>query len=270
MSTSTSDEESRIPKLKFRVCSDGMPKPGPPASFPQFGLLPPELRLKVWENLLQPRVVVVTCIQRDDILPMRESRLEEELQTRAGGAQVPVLLHINREARTEALKHYEVTFAWKVSNRHNDAPVHREARIFFNYDTDALFLTGNLEAYDTYGFNQPMVYFLRKDDTIRVKHIACAFKEIGHGRSRSDTVFGCLWHIVDRFPRAKRLILTVSEGDEEAGSVPEGELDLNSVVHKLWNGWMGGMTVTSTTLSDKQMLLIREDGLAEFIQKHRD
>ena len=266
------NDQSLEPKiwLKFRSFSDGMPTPAPETSFPQFGLLPPELRLKVWEHLLQPRVIVASCLQRDELSLARE----EELAARATGARVPVLLHVNSEARQVALKRYELTFAWKVSKMHNDTPVDQAAKIYFNFETDALLLAGNLEAYDDYGFNQPMVYFLHKDDTVRVKHIACAFREIGHGRLGSDHVFGCLWHIVDRFPRAKRLLLTVGEGDEEdaeiSGSANGLEDGLDNVVQRLWTGWRRGTTVTSSRLRDKQMLLVREEGLAEFLREHQE
>lgn len=271
------EEQSPNPQfwLSFRTFDDGVsgplsptaspaPAPAPTSStsFPQFARLPPEIRWRIWECLVQPRIVVACCLQRDDILDSRRRELDGRTTS---GPAVPVLLHINRETRDIALRHYELTFSWRISKLLCDTPVSRPARVWFNFALDALFLTGELEAFNAYGFNLPMVYFLRREDTYRVRHIACDFKKIGYPDQESDQVFGCLWHVVDRFPGVDRLLLTVAEGDEEVigGSMTLGSPD--NVMQKIWRGWISGTTVTSSSMADKQMLLVREDGLAEFI-----
>lgn len=262
------DEQSSNPKfwLEFGTFDDGLPPLADTAltppfdEFPQFAQLPAELRLKIWTYLIQPRIVVASCLQRDDRLAHRQ----HELQRRTHGTAAPVLLRVNHEARHLALGHYEQTFGWRISRLLSDTPVSRPPLVWFNFAMDALYLTGELEAYDEYGFNSPMVYFLRREDTRRVRHVACAFAELGYPRQESDQIFGCLWHVADRFQGVKRLLLTVGEGDE---AEMRGSLlrSTDNVMQKIWNGWMGGTTVTSSSMADKQMLLVREEDLAEVI-----
>ena len=256
--------------LEFRTFDDGLtPVRGTAAatdgpSFPQFGRLPAELRLKIWTCLVQPRVVVVCCLQKG-----REvERRRRELRRRTRGAGTPVLLHVNREARDVGLRHYELTFGWSVSRIVTDTPASRPPRVYFNYALDALYLTGELEAIDDNGFNLPMVYFLRRDDTLRVRHVACAFAELGYPAHDADQVAGCLWHVVDRFKGVGRLLLTVAEDDESRmkGCLLRGGAD--NVMQKIWNGWMAGTTVTNSTMANKQMLLVKEDDLVEFVASH--
>jgi hypothetical protein len=144
--------------------------------------------------------------------------------------------------------------------------------VWFNFALDALYLTGELEAYDSYGFNSPMVYFLRRDDARRVRHVASPFRELHYPYQESDQIFGCLWHVVDRFHAAPRLLLTVNAADEQRWCAEEfaGCMALrpNNIIQKIWNGWICGSTVTGSTLANKQMLLVREEDLAEFIASH--
>ncbi|KAI6778808.1 uncharacterized protein J7T54_007461 [Emericellopsis cladophorae] len=261
--------------------------------FPQFTKLPPELRLKVWECLIQPRIVGVCCLQNDtrggyqpgEKIAARRKELDART-TR--GNQVPAILHVNSESRALGLKHYELTFGWRIKgSRPNSAP----PRTYFNFAQDALFLTGDLEAYDSFGFNAPMVYYLRKEDTARVKHVACPFRELGYPHQHSDLIWGCLWHIVDRFKAATRLLLTVGEGDEErlgrAGHAgPDlvtgtatpgltmaenesmaGQMQTQHALQNIWRAWLGGRTATNSTMADKQMLLVSEAELMNFVTR---
>ncbi|KAM5355611.1 hypothetical protein ACJ41O_002257 [Fusarium nematophilum] len=267
------EEQSPNPRfwLEFRTFDDGLSSAGKEASspapftaFPQFAQLPPELRLRIWSYLIQPRIVVVCCLQRDERLAERR----QELDSRSHGRAAPVLLHINRESRYLALQHYEVSFAWRISKLLSDTPVSAPARVWFNFALDAVYLAGELEAYDSYGFNSPMVYFLRREDTRRVRHVACVLGELGYPRQESDQVFGCLWHIVDGFPAVERLLLTVGEGDEEATRGSK-LMSPDNVMQKIWSGWLGGSTTeTSSRMADKQMLLIQEEDLADFVASH--
>lgn len=266
------EEQSPNPRfwLEFRTFDDGL-SPHPHAkkktspssltAFPQFTQLPPELRLRIWSCLIQPRIVVVCCMQRDERLGERL----EELNARSHGRSTPVLLHVNRESRYLALQHYEPTFSWRISKLLSDTPVSAPARVWFNFALDAVWLAGELEAYDSYGFNSPMVYFLRREDTRRVRHVACMLGELGYPRQESDQVFGCLWHVVDGFPAIERLLLTVGEGDDEA--VKGSKLmSPDNVMQKIWSGWLGGSTTeTSSRMAHKQMMMIQEDDLSDFI-----
>lgn len=275
-----SSEESANPNfwLEFRTFDDGLtpplatsppasPSASPPASFSQFLNLPAELRLKIWDYLIQPRIIVTCCFKRDEGLDKRRQELEQ--RTTRGNA-VPVLLKINRESRAEGLKHYELAFRWNISKLISDTPVSKPAQVYFNFKLDALYLTGDLEAYDTYGVNSPMVYFMRREDTIRVRHVACAFKELGYPEHESDQIFGCLWHVVDRFPAVERLLLTVGEGDEDKIVVKEPLGSTDNVMQNIWHAWMSGETDTeSRFMADKQMLLVRENALAEYITSNQ-
>lgn len=281
---SEEDSESPNPKfwLEFRTFSTGNVSKSAEneeeeASFPQFARLPPELRIKIWALSIQPRTVISCCLHRPDedvdgqLLQARKDELQGK-STREYA--VPALLHVNREARSEGLRHYELTFGWCISKMLSDTPTSAPPRTYFNYDLDCLLLTGELEAYDSYGFNSPMVYFMRQKDTNRVRHVACSFKELGYPEQESDQIFGCLWHVVDRFPRAERLLLTVEEGDEERLGWGGKKLldergadeDVN-VMQKIWSGWMSGTTVTGSTMANKQMLMVREEELMEFVAR---
>ncbi|KAH7156112.1 major facilitator superfamily domain-containing protein [Dactylonectria macrodidyma] len=214
------EEQSPNPRfwLEFRTFDDGLSSPAAGTTvkptltaFPQFAMLPPELRLRIWSCLIQPRVVVACCLQCDERLPERR----QELDSRTHGDSVPVVLQVNRESRYLALQHYELSFSWRISKLLSDTPISRPARVWFNFALDTIYLTGELEAYDSYGFNSPMVYFLQRKDTRRVRHVACAFSELGYPQQESDQIFGCLWHVVDGFTSVERLLLTVDDGDQE-------------------------------------------------------
>jgi hypothetical protein len=259
--------------LEFCVMSDGLEVGKAEAmrthnTFPQFGDLPPEIRQKIWGYLVQPRVIVTCCFERDS----RLSERRKELASRRRASPVPVVLQVNRESRDIGLTHYELAFSWKITKLLSDTPTQRPARVWFNFNMDALYLTGELEAYDSYSFNLPMVYFLQREDTHRVRHVACAFRVLHYPEQESDQIFGCLWHIVDRFHSASRLLLVVTPEDEEIdeGSFMRGSrlLSVDNVLQKIWNGWISGTSVTSSLLANKQMLLVREDGLAGFIASH--
>ncbi|EGX93431.1 hypothetical protein CCM_04805 [Cordyceps militaris CM01] len=314
--TDVAGEETTRPKfwIEFRTFDDGMHDADKSAStltsFPQFARLPPELRLKIWEYLVQPRIVVACCLERDGRLPERRAQLRKRTaggstdgdddsdgdgaEDSTNGSCSPVLLRTSREARSVGLRFYELTFSWRISKLLSDTPVSQPARVWFNFALDALYLTGELEAFDAYGFNSPMVYFLRPEDTRRVRHVACAFAELGYPRLESDQIFGCLWHVADRFRAADRLLLALSPGEEEVahcklavdggrpaapGTTQEKTkkhvvtalTDEDNVMQKIWEGWMGsvqgkgGARDDRTQLVGKKMVLVREESLAHVI-----
>ncbi|KAF4777056.1 hypothetical protein HER10_EVM0011121 [Colletotrichum scovillei] len=194
---------------------------------------------------------------------------KEEQDTRIFNPTCPLILLISRESRALGLKHYELAFGWRISALLSDTPIARPPRVWFNFALDALYLVGELEAYDQYGFNSPMVYFLRKEDTRRVRHVACAFEELHYPEQESDQIFGCLWHVVDRFAGAKRLMVAVTPRDEE-GMKGCLMLSPDNIMQKIWNGWILGTTVTSSSLADTQILMVREGDLADVMACHAE
>ncbi|KAF6821708.1 hypothetical protein CSOJ01_00211 [Colletotrichum sojae] len=245
--------------------------------FHRFPDLPPEIRLKIWGYLVVPRVVTVCCFERDTRLPSRREAFERRSPAAATSSETqpgtvfnptcPVILRVCRESRALGLESYELSFGWKISALLSDTPIARPPRAWFNFALDALYLVGELEAYDQYGFNSPMVYFLRQDDTRRVRHVACAFEELHYPEQESDQIFGCLWHVVDRFSAAERLLLAVTPRDEE-GKKGCIMLSTDNIMQKIWNGWTLGTTVTSSSLANTQILLVREGDLADVTASH--
>lgn len=267
------DEEKTEFWLEFKVVHDGLETDEASqllgvsnSTFTCFPSLPPEIRLKIWEYLIQPRVILAACI---------DSRFQDEkhaqIAQRPTRPATPVLLHINHETRSLALRHYEPAFSWKLPPRlagpeTGVTPSSRptSARVWFNFRLDALLLLGELEPYDQYGFNSPMVYFLRREDTRRVRHVACAFEELHMSLYESDQVFGSLFHVIDMFPAARRLLVTTTPQDVEVRQMvlPARE----NVVQKLWSAFMSGTTCVTGGLRDRQILMIRESELAGFVR----
>lgn len=259
--------------LEFQVCSDGHydqqgPRPAAaaaaaPATFTCFGDLPVELRLKIWEHLVQPRVVIAACLDEENAADKRA-----QLARRPSLPATPVLLHVCHEARAVALRRYERAFAWRVPAmlaRPRSAP----ARVWFDFSRDTLLLLGELEPYDRSNINAPMVYFLDRADARRVRHVACAFEELRFGEVESEQIFGCLFHVLDSFTGAGRLLITSTDDDLRRhtmiGCLPSST---DNVVQKIWWAWINGTSIVTSTMRDRQILMVREDGLAHFVAEH--
>ncbi len=265
--------------LEFQVASDGFESASAadsssslatphtaaaPVTFSCFGRLPPEIRLQIWECMIRPRIVIAACFNSHF-----HDQKRKQLAARAKKRPVPVLLHICQESRQVALKHYELAFAWRIPHRlasSESGPGQCDARLWFNFGMDALLLLGELEPFDSYGFNSPMVYFLRKEDTRRVKHVACVFEELHLGVYESEQIFGSLFHILDRFPAVERLLITATDKDEEVSHIAFPTTE--NVIQKLWWAWINGSSVVTSSLADKQILMIREDDMGSFIAHH--
>lgn len=259
--------------LEFQVCSDGhhdhqQPRhaaaaAAAPATFTCFGDLPVELRLKIWEHLLQPRVVIAACLDEDNAADKRA-----QLARRPCLPAAPVLLRVCHEARAVALRRYERAFAWRVPAmlaRPRSAP----ARVWFDFSRDTLLLLGELEPYDSSNINAPMVYFLDRADARRVRHVACAFEELRFGEVESEQIFGCLFHVLDSFTGAGRLLITSTDDDLRRhtmiGCLPSST---DNVVQKIWWAWINGTSIVTSRMKDRQILMVREDGLADFVAEH--
>ncbi|KAI4869100.1 hypothetical protein F4820DRAFT_464644 [Hypoxylon rubiginosum] len=317
--------------LAFRVVSDGLETSaacaldaarshalsGGSSGFPLFASLPPELRLKIWEYLIAPRVVAVACLDAE--APPPDEEPEEpwaafpDLEPVAPDP-VPALLLVSRETRALALSRYEPAFAWKTphvmlsssslpqnSSSSSSTPTTAtwsRPSAWFNYNLDALYLLGQLEPCDSYGFNSPMAYFLDRQEARRVRRLAVAFAALKYGETAPQHVFGALWHCVDRFPRAAerlgggRVLVAVTPRDEYTNALMGGlrplveggygederrdvavargsaEDEVN-IVQKTWRDWYRGSIVTSS-LANVQFELVREEDLPQRIAQSAD
>ncbi|KAI0159510.1 hypothetical protein GGR57DRAFT_457636 [Xylariaceae sp. FL1272] len=97
-----------------------------PATFPQFGRLPPELRMMIWEEAARvPRVVhlVERAMERTQSRTLTVKRVRQGLQTQIRRfSQVPELFFVNHEARAIALKEYTpVSFTLRLRIMNNKA-----------------------------------------------------------------------------------------------------------------------------------------------------
>ncbi|KAI8960145.1 hypothetical protein F5Y11DRAFT_358707 [Daldinia sp. FL1419] len=109
-------------------------------SFNKFNELPPELRVKIWQHAMpDPRTVVVKSPyteQKQSPRSLEEAILDSpnRQETWYSTAQIPALLHVNAEARYEALKHYKLSLG--VGSI--------KPRIYVDFSRDTLFF-GNSE-----------------------------------------------------------------------------------------------------------------------------
>ncbi|KAI1661269.1 hypothetical protein F4813DRAFT_385803 [Daldinia decipiens] len=110
------------------------------ATFSKFNELPPELRIKIWQHAMpDPRTVVVKSPytgQKQTPRSLEEAILDSYSQgeTWHSTTQIPALLHVNAEARHEALKHYKLSLG--VGNI--------QPRVYVDFNRDTLFF-GNSE-----------------------------------------------------------------------------------------------------------------------------
>ncbi|KAI1852391.1 hypothetical protein JX265_003842 [Neoarthrinium moseri] len=111
-----------------------------PRSFTRFNDLPPELRIKIWQQSLPgPRTVAVKSpyAQRQPSPKSLEDAVAQhgdDVETWTSTTQIPALLHVNAEARHEALKHYRLSLAVGIS----------QPRVYVDFSRDTLFF-GNAE-----------------------------------------------------------------------------------------------------------------------------
>ncbi|KAI0122914.1 hypothetical protein BJ170DRAFT_687625 [Xylariales sp. AK1849] len=109
-------------------------------TFTMFSELPPELRIKVWQLAMpEARTVVVRSpYTRKTAIPksLEESLAQQWDSSEAwrSNTQIPALLHVNAEARHEALKHYKLSLG---VGQH-------PPRVYVDFTRDTLFF-GNSE-----------------------------------------------------------------------------------------------------------------------------
>lgn len=148
-----------------------------------------------------------------------------------------------------------------------------------------MYLLGELEPCDSYGFNSPMAYFLDREEALRVKRLAVAYGALRFGEAGPQHIFGALFHVVDRFARVggKVLVAVVPRdefthqlmggedmlvrGEEDGGEgARRGAGEDVNMVQKIWRDWYRGSIVTSS-LANMQFELVRESDLPEHIAK---
>lgn len=107
-------------------------KPKRATSFTKFGDLPPELRVSIWQLAMpEARTVVVQSpyTKRSRGPTSLESLLPGSQDTWQSATQIPALLHVNSEARYEALKHYSLSLGVGAA----------EPRIYVDFKRDTVF-----------------------------------------------------------------------------------------------------------------------------------
>ncbi|KAI1098949.1 hypothetical protein F4804DRAFT_101458 [Jackrogersella minutella] len=111
-----------------------------PTTFTKFNELPPELRIKIWQDAMpESRTVVVKSPygrqgQTPKSLEEAISESPDYEETWRSTTQIPALLHVNAEARYEALKHYQLSLG--VGSL--------QPRIYVDFSRDTVFF-GNSE-----------------------------------------------------------------------------------------------------------------------------
>ena len=242
-------------RLEFHVSHDGQTRLAASASaaFHLFPELPTELRLQIWTHLILPRVVAAVCTSA----PLTASPPSSRRRT-------PALLHVNREARTLALAHYAPSFVWAVPRVLLGAGAGAPARVWFNARLDALLLRGDLLPVDGDGVAAPLPHFLARADRALVRRVAVALNALRPEGADGRHVFDGLFHVVDGFPAARRVLVTCGPGDVEAAGPAPLAVEGENVVQRIWRGWISGTSVVSSSLADKQILMIAEEDLPWF------
>ncbi|KAI0459995.1 hypothetical protein F5B21DRAFT_205126 [Xylaria acuta] len=108
------------------------------ASFTKFSDLPPELRIKIWQFAMpEARTVVIKSpytrhkhipTSLDEALP----QAHDDEETWQSTTQIPALLHVNAEARYEALKHYSLSLGVGKG----------QPRVYIDFERDTIFFGG--------------------------------------------------------------------------------------------------------------------------------
>ncbi|APA15132.1 predicted protein [Sclerotinia sclerotiorum 1980 UF-70] len=110
-----------------------MATPAPLTQFHHFPSLPYELRLKIYNILLnEPRSVKI-----DGKRPVMKIGRKRYLETYTTTTPIPSLLHTNHETRAEALTHYHAHFRTE----------HSPSYIYVNFDRDTISLADGVIAY---------------------------------------------------------------------------------------------------------------------------
>jgi hypothetical protein len=135
-----------------------------------FNAIPPEVRIKIWNHVMMPRVVKV-CVTTTGYVKTRSGNNKHTLKRFSSNLQVPVILQICQESRTEGLKMYTLCFG---THQEADKPEFKfsytaRAKTYFSYalDTVHFVITDRESSIDAYHL-VPLKYMSLADkDNIR-------------------------------------------------------------------------------------------------------
>jgi len=217
-------------------------RPKGPTTFPQFGQLPVEIRLQIWEAAMPgPRAVMLRSPHpgkfRSKLFGGKKQDGAAQKAWRSS-TRVPVLLHVNSEARAVALKWYRLSLA-------TDAGADADPRIYIDFDRDYVSLsraemdaacdalwaaTADLDrirhlAVSYWGYDRftrlPMLMgrFQRLDDVMIVRSLRWQYGRLP-GRAVTDFVKWCRAEkeaegITHWFTSRKGDRVTIKEGEHE-------------------------------------------------------
>ncbi|CZR60135.1 uncharacterized protein PAC_10031 [Phialocephala subalpina] len=116
-------------------------------SFTIFNRLPPELRQIIWAHACsEPRIVDIWEVSfsdhtlDEDYLPWPSSWKVEPYAWKSH-SEAPIILRVSKEARTAALRHYELCFGTEISG-YGPFKITTPARIWVNWEQDLVMLGG--------------------------------------------------------------------------------------------------------------------------------
>jgi len=138
----------------------------PTTTFPQFALLPPELRQQIWADSLPPSRILMLQLPKpttllDNLLPSRNrhhTRQKKPINVWTCSSPLPPTLHVTSESRAIALKHYTLGLAPLGSS---------QPRIYIDFKRDVIGVSDEL-------MRSPVGRNLWRltDDLRQVRHLA--------------------------------------------------------------------------------------------------
>ncbi|KAN0112465.1 hypothetical protein V8E51_005416 [Hyaloscypha variabilis] len=166
----------------------------PEPCFPLFPKLPPEIRNKIWElSMPEPRIVRIEHDPRDmSTVELEEIKLEAGCnpwwRARAVAGPVPVLLHVNKEARSFMGQYYKLFFGNQTQGR----------PIYFDAARDTLLLDSAKSIRAFYG--QKMSGYL--SDKVELKHMDATEHQVRRIALRSQMTWGYVnsMQILHKYP----------------------------------------------------------------------
>ncbi|KAI9649117.1 hypothetical protein NHQ30_001684 [Ciborinia camelliae] len=176
-----------------------LPREQPENKAVRFDILPPEIRIMVWEMTIQKRLVLMGPFNFKVIMDIEglDLKIEVRFASKHRGddpnihdfiADIPVILHVCQESRIIGLKKYELAFFHQGC----------VAPVYFNFNLDIL--------YPRASCTQKQLEFLSDNmkfkDTSRIRYLAMYNEHLD--RTRSVNTWNALPH---SFPRLKILVV---------------------------------------------------------------
>ncbi|RDA91510.1 hypothetical protein CP533_4586 [Ophiocordyceps camponoti-saundersi (nom. inval.)] len=175
--------------------------------FHLFPLLPPELRLKIWNMSLPPaRLVPIRCSAASPSFHEKQGPSRGDAPGFTSNAPIPVNLHVCAESRAEALKRYRRAFGF----------AHGPSKVIFNPDDDIL-LFGPREGYMAANSQfHTCMSMCDQTELASVRHVAISeslFWSDGPYISRTDSslFFEVFKQLAKRMPCLEKMIFVPEE-----------------------------------------------------------